>query len=332
MAAGRSFMLTALSLSHVVPSLVIETTGISVAFSFTGRTLGTSTSMPNSMTCAVSMKMISSTSTTSTKGVTLISERVEVVPRLRDPYRLPLPPPLTDNAMALISAETALGHVQELQRKVVHAGADFADGVAEVVVSDGGRNGGKQAEGRRDQGFRDARSQCFEAGAAHVPQVLKCADDAQHGAEQADEGRHRSGSGQPVHIFFQLGDLFADAQLQGTFERRAIGHAAARLHLALQLFVSKIENRNQRGWAKLLAGHHHGFHAAGLAEGAQESGIQPARAAEEVPLGENHGPGVDRKTEQNCEDRPTQRARVLNHFPGINLKKESGGLADQLVS
>src|SRR5471032_3032852 len=153
MAAGRSFMLTALSLSHVVPSLVIETTGISLTFLSTGRTLGTSTSMPNSMTCAVSMKMISSTSTTSTKGVTLISDRVEVVPRLRDPYPPPLPPPrlpppLTDNAIALLPAETALGHVQELERKVIHAGANFADGVAEMVVCDGGRDGGKQAKCR----------------------------------------------------------------------------------------------------------------------------------------------------------------------------------------
>src|ERR1700688_2317032 len=119
MAAGRSLMFTALSLSQVVPSLVMETTGISLAFSLTGRTLGTSTSMPNSITCAVSMKMISSTSTTSTKGVTLISERLEPekedAPRLRDPNP---PPPLTDSAIWLLPAERPLGHVQELQRKV----------------------------------------------------------------------------------------------------------------------------------------------------------------------------------------------------------------------
>jgi hypothetical protein len=69
--------------------------------------------MPNSITWAVSMKMISSTSTTSTNGVTLISDRLAPPPRRRDPNP---PPPLPDNAMALFS-ETALGQVQELERK-----------------------------------------------------------------------------------------------------------------------------------------------------------------------------------------------------------------------
>src|SRR5207248_1948077 len=109
MAAGSSLILTAFSLSQVVPSLVIETTGISLAFSLTGRTLGTSTSIPNSITWAVSMKMISSTSTTSTNGVTLISANVVVVARRLDPNLPPPPlPPLTDNAMALLPAEAAL--------------------------------------------------------------------------------------------------------------------------------------------------------------------------------------------------------------------------------
>src|SRR5664280_2320126 len=132
MTAARSLMFTSLPLSVVLPSLVMVTTGISFAVSFTMRTLGTSTSMPNSITWAVSMKMMSSTSTTSTNGVMLISDRLAPPPRRREPYP---PPPLTDNAMALLS-ETAFGHIQELHGKVVHARAYLPDPVAENVVED----------------------------------------------------------------------------------------------------------------------------------------------------------------------------------------------------
>src|ERR1017187_9679123 len=95
MVAGRSLMFTSSALSLMTPSLVMVTTGISCwLLSLTGRTLGTSTSMPNSRTCAVSMKMMSSTRTTSTNGVTLISERAGLPRRLAR-----YPPPLVEKAM-----------------------------------------------------------------------------------------------------------------------------------------------------------------------------------------------------------------------------------------
>src|SRR5450432_2069834 len=331
MAAGRSLMFTGLSLSQVVPSLVMETTGISLAFSLTGRTLGTSTSMPNSITCAVNMKMINSTSTTSTKGVTLISESVDMPPRLRDPN--PPPPPFTDNAIRSLPAERALGHVQELQRKVFHAGADFTNRMAEVVVEDGGRYGGEQAESRGDEGFRDAGPKRLQAGAAHVAQILEGPDNAQHRAEQSDKWSDRGRSCQPVHVSFQLGGLLADAQLQAAFERRAAGHLAARLDLTLQFFITEIENRHQRRGPVAFAGRHQGLQRRGLAEGPQKTGIGLPGSADGVPLGENDGPGEDRKEQQEAQDRPTHGPGVLHHFPGINLKKEGkGSVTGQLVS
>src|ERR1035437_2383235 len=177
MTAARSLMFTSLPLSVVLPSLVMVTTGISCAVSFTMRTLGTSTSMPNSITWAVSMKMMSSTSTTSTKGVTLISERL-APPRLRDPN----PPPLKEIAMALLS-EGALGQVQELQRKVVHARADFADGVAEEVIENGRWDGGKKSHRSGNQRFGDAGRDRPQAGTALLSQILKRADNAHDRAQ-----------------------------------------------------------------------------------------------------------------------------------------------------
>src|SRR5208283_2279042 len=194
------------------------TTGSSCAVSFTACTSGTSTSMPNSITWAVSMKMISSTSTTSTNGVILTSDRLASPPRRREPYP---PPPLTDIAMALLS-ETALGQVQELEGKVVHAGADLADPVAENIVEDGGGDSGCKARRRCNQRFRDARRHRAQAGRTHLSQFVKRADNAQHCAEQPDEWRNRRGSGQPAHVSLELGDLLAHSQLQGALQRGAV--------------------------------------------------------------------------------------------------------------
>src|SRR5271157_10889 len=155
------------------------TTGSSCAVSFTACTLGTSTSMPNSITWAVSMKMIRSTSTTSTNGVTLISDRLPPPPRRLDPYP---PPPLTEIAMALLS-ETALGHVQELHGKVVHARADLPNPVAKNIIENRRGDGGRQARRRGNQRFRNARRHRAQAGRAHLSQLVKRADDAQHRAE-----------------------------------------------------------------------------------------------------------------------------------------------------
>ena len=55
--------------------------GNSSVLSLLWRTLGTSTSRPNSMTCAVSMKITSSTITTSTSGTMLISASAPPLPR-----------------------------------------------------------------------------------------------------------------------------------------------------------------------------------------------------------------------------------------------------------
>src|SRR5579863_9690719 len=125
--------------------------------------------MPNSITCAVSMKMMSSTSTTSTKGVTLISARLdEPALRRRDPY----PPPFVEIAMTLLP-EGALRQVEKLHGEVVHTRTQFADLVAEEVIEDGCRNRGHQAEGRSHQSFGNARGDGAETGGALLSQPFE---------------------------------------------------------------------------------------------------------------------------------------------------------------
>src|SRR4051812_213125 len=98
--------------------------------SFTVRVFGTATSTPDWITGAVSMKMISSTSTTSTNGVTLMSDM--------DVCVLPFAPV---NAISVAhslrltrrSRRRALDGVHELQREVIHARGELAQLVLEEV-------------------------------------------------------------------------------------------------------------------------------------------------------------------------------------------------------
>src|SRR5260221_2500884 len=112
----------------------MTTTGKSCTFSRMGLTFGTSTSSPNSITCAVSMKMMSSTRTTSTSGTTLISAN-ELTPRKRP--RLPVPAELVvENAMSVI--ETSFHEIQELEDEVFHAGTEFLDRAPKYVLENCG--------------------------------------------------------------------------------------------------------------------------------------------------------------------------------------------------
>src|SRR5260370_35907293 len=127
-------MFTGLSARYDVPSCAMTTTGKSCTFSRMGLTFGTSTSSPNSITCAVSMKMISSTRTTSTSGTTLISAS-ELTPRKRP--RLPVPAELVvENAMSVI--EASFHEIQELKDEIFHAGAEFLDRAPKYVVENRG--------------------------------------------------------------------------------------------------------------------------------------------------------------------------------------------------
>ena len=85
------------------------------------------------------MKMMSNTSTTSTKGMMLISAH-----GFRRPAEAPPASPrpgLPQGDRHFLFAEVSLGHIEKFQRKVFHAGADLFDRMAEVVVGHGCGNG-----------------------------------------------------------------------------------------------------------------------------------------------------------------------------------------------
>src|SRR5712692_1307181 len=179
-------MLTGFSPRNMRPSRVTLTTGRFSAFSCTCFTWGTFISRPNSITCAVSIKMMRRTRTTSTRGTTLISDKA-AFPRPKRPRpKPPFPPLLKEKAMLYLLLVVALGDVEKLQREILHALADFFQDVPEVIVEHRRGDGRGQAQGGGDQRARNARRHRAHAGGASETQRLERIDDAPHRTEQTD--------------------------------------------------------------------------------------------------------------------------------------------------
>ena len=124
---------------------------------------GRSTSMPCCIIGAVTMKMISSTSITSTNGVTLISENGAVLAR-RSGAATASPRPRAPPARPARSsrAEVRL----ELAREEVDRACELAQARDEDVVEDRRGDRGEEADRRRDQRLGDAGRDHREARAA----------------------------------------------------------------------------------------------------------------------------------------------------------------------
>ena len=114
------------------------------------RATGRFTSTPFCIIGAATMKMMSSTSITSTSGMTLISDSdVET----RRPRRRPVFASGVRLMHPSALGEVPFRDVQELEREVVHLRRVDLHLRGEVVVEVDGRNRGEQAERRGDQRF-----------------------------------------------------------------------------------------------------------------------------------------------------------------------------------
>src|SRR5579863_5206553 len=106
--------------------------------------------MPFDNMGVITMKIISSTSMTSTSGVTLISDTAAGALGLW--AMLPSP------AAALQEV------INQLGRRVVHLHVEGLDLAGEVVVDPDGRDGDEEANGGRDQSFRNTARHSAQAG------------------------------------------------------------------------------------------------------------------------------------------------------------------------
>src|SRR6185503_13499712 len=133
---------------------------------------------------AVTMKITSSTSITSTYGTMLISC---IGPRLRcTAGTLPHGLPVED--------------VGELLHEAFEARGEALDVVRIAVVRDHRGDRGEQADGGGDQRFGDAGRDLRERRLLHVRQAAERVHDAPHGAEQPDVRADRAGGGEEREV------------------------------------------------------------------------------------------------------------------------------------
>src|SRR2546425_10058376 len=141
--------------------------------------------MPRYIMGAVSMKISSRTSTTSTSGMMLISARL--VPIRRGPCD-------SSNLNAIFGCASPLGSgpaqkVEEVHREALHLHGPVLHAVDEVVVPDDGGDRGAEPRGRRNQRLGDSRRDDGQACRALRAGHLKRRPDAPNRAADADERR-----------------------------------------------------------------------------------------------------------------------------------------------
>src|SRR5260221_526692 len=110
--------------------------------------------MPRWIIGAVTMKMMSSTSMTSTSGTTLISASVLATRRPRPSLPAELSRPWI---FGMCLCEIPFRDVQKLHREIVHLCRADLHPVRQVVVRDDRRNRGEESGGGRDERIGDTR-------------------------------------------------------------------------------------------------------------------------------------------------------------------------------
>src|SRR5450756_1778715 len=133
------------------------------------------------------MKMISSTSMTSIKGVTLISWLTARSPSASSIF---MAIGLARDRGAAI--EIAAGHAQDEGRGVAEQATVAGNDARESVVDDAGRDRGDQAERGGEQSLGDAGRHHHEVGSLRLRDADETRHDSPHRAEQPDERRARS--------------------------------------------------------------------------------------------------------------------------------------------
>ena len=203
--------------------------------------IGRSTLTPRTIIGVITMKMISSTSTTSTSGVTLISARTCPLG-----WRFRWPPARGPRGQVVItrSRVPAQDRVDQLGRGLVDVDGDVVEARGEVVVEPDRDDRDAEADGGGHQRLGDAGRHGADAAAAlgRIGQLLERGDDAADGAEQADERRRRRDRRQHRHAAAQAGELALLAALHGAVDdlghlergpgRRRRGRARARIRSA----------------------------------------------------------------------------------------------------
>src|SRR5260370_684177 len=172
---------------------------------------GRSTSEPSRRSGATTIKMISSTSTTSTSGVMLMVACILLGspsrigrPFLFGPLRLDFIP-FDVKVLELRYFEQA---VHELGRSPIHLDLESLNLAREVVEGDDGRNCDEDTQGRRDQGLSDAARNHRHSAGPRGRDAAESVDDSDHGAEKTNERGSGADRGEEPKTLLQLNQRF----------------------------------------------------------------------------------------------------------------------------
>src|SRR6266566_4935944 len=301
------------------------TTRRSWLISFTVRVLGTSTSMPDWRMGAVIIKMMSSTSTTSTNGTMLISES-EVCVDLESCIYFDFSKTAGSGRPRNL-IDGFFDQRSHFQRKRVQALSKIANVLQKMVIENDGGNRGKQAGGSGHERLSDAGSDGTKAGSARAAEAGKGINDAPNGSEETDERRYRARGGKPGHSLFHAADFFGGSKLHidghglQTLEFWGMRIAGDAPDLALQFAIARgidVGERRSDGHERLRIGD-----APGGAENAQELVAFPPDAAEHPQLLQNHGPGNNGKEKQKQENDTRNQTGLLENLKEISDKNRS---------
>src|SRR5688572_8857032 len=160
---------------------------------------------PGSRTCApaciagmMTMKMMSRTSTTSTRGVTLMSGLARSGLRT-EPLPLESARRMTGRGLLVLQV------IDELAPRLVEREEQPVGAGVEEVEGQHRRDRDHQAERGDDEGLGDAGRDRAETARALGGDALERGDDADDRAEEADEGRDRSHGGEHAHAAAEIG-------------------------------------------------------------------------------------------------------------------------------
>src|SRR5437764_1408354 len=149
------------------------------------------------------MKMISSTSTTSTSGVTLMAACILVVSPRRMRHLLLF-------NLCLLACRYFEQAVPALGRSPVHLNVGILNLAGEVVECDDGRDRDEDAKGCRDQRLSDTAGDHTHTAGPGGRDAPESVDDPDHRAEQADERGRGADRGQEPETPLQLDQRFGD--------------------------------------------------------------------------------------------------------------------------
>src|SRR5205823_5738666 len=139
---------------------------------------------------AITIKMISSTSTTSTSGVMLM----DACSLVGSPSRIGRPSLLDHRRLDFryfdvkrLELRYFEQAVHELGRRPVHLDVEILELAREVVERDDGRDRDEDSQCRRDQSLSDAARNHRHSAGARGCDAPESVDDSDHGAEETNE-------------------------------------------------------------------------------------------------------------------------------------------------